>query len=830
MDPLQLPPGYRPCNVKAGSSFLRSCAERLFQRGLGRRSKAPRQSRSTPAGSRPGGAPDLVGSAGVYSRAAAVLALAALAVSPACRFERKPATTAAPFHLYRFDDQLASAATIQASGSGSSLRMAEPIVWDFSEPKTDWILLRGRLGFRHGELAVQGRGSTPVIQSPPQAEIDWSRYQAVEIRMITEAGREIKIKIGDREYKQKLAPPLQYRVYRFNLDITEHTHAWPLAIMPTDDVIATVAIDYVRLVPRMTPFPKAVGCMRVGKGEEYRNTIYTHAPSSLTYEVRIPSGARLHFGIGVADPEPVTFRVLAGADEVYSRTLKDPNTWVDAAVDLTPYEGTSTKIVFRTESPREGAIGFWANPLLAPARPRGRFNILMYTVCTLRPDHTSLYGYERDTTPFLKRLGASGVVFDDCQAQATWTKASVASLLTSLYSYTHGIRRDTGAIPAGAATMAEQFRKAGYVTASITGNPFAGRLTGLDRGFDYQMEYPAVERELSASDRATDSAGLNRVAFRWLDKHRQTPFFLFLLSTDPHAPYRPPAAFERLFANPAETAEFDRDYARLKKYRGYGGGAMISPAECRANGVDPETFRRRAIERYDAEIAHNDHSIELLFNRLEQLKLLENTLVVVLSDHGEEFWEHGWSAHEHSLYDELTHVVLLFWNPRLLGPARRIPDPVQLIDVMPTVAALLSAPLQGVVQGENLLPLLRGEPFHRRAPVMSSRFAHPNFRPDGVPENRTGTFARIGADWKFLYRDQARRAGLKRIELYDHRNDRQDRRDVASEHPELTRKLLDELLRWIDDQKQVRKALGAPGKRKLDPRTLKRLRTLGYLK
>ncbi len=710
--------------------------------------------------------------------------------------------------------------------------MAQPITWDFSEPKTDWLLLRGRMGFRRGELAVQGRGSTPVIQSPPGVEIDWSLYKTVEIRMITEAGKEIKIKIGDREYRQELAPPLQYRVYRFNLDITEHTHAWPLAIMPTDDVIATVAIDYIRLVPRITPFTRAVGRIKIGKGEEYRNAIYTHAPSSLTYEVSIPAGAQLHFGVGIAGPQPVTFRVLVGAEgaEVYSMTIKDPDAWVDAAVDLKPYEGTTTKIVFRTESSQEGAIGFWANPLLTTTRPKSRFNVLIYTVCTLRPDHTSLYGYERDTTPFLKRLGASAVVFDDCQAQATWTKASVASLLTSLYSYTHGIKRDTGAIPAGAVTMAEQFRKAGYVTASIVGNPFAGRLTGLDRGFDYQMEYPVVARYLEASDRGTDSAGINRVAFPWLEEHRHTPFFLFLLSTDPHAPYEPPAEFEKLFANPEETPEFNRTYARLKKFRGYGGGAMISAAECRANGVDPQSYRRRAINRYDAEIAHNDRSIELLVNQLRKLDLLENTVIVILSDHGEEFWEHGWSAHEHSLYNELTHAVFLLWNPRLLGPARRIPEPVQLIDVMPTVAALLSVPLNGVIQGENLVPLLRGQPFQRRGPVMSSRFAHPNFRPGGVPENRTGTFARIDANWKFLYRDQAQRAGLKQIELYDHRNDRQDRRDVASEHPELTRKFLDEVLRWIDDQKQVKKALGAPGKTKLDPQTLERLRTLGYLK
>ena len=94
---------------------------------------------------------------------------------------------------------------------------------------------------------------------------------------------------------------------------------------------------------------------------------------------------------------------------------------------------------------------------------------------TMRADHTSLYGYARDTTPFLKKLGATGVVFDDCQAQATWTKASTASLMTSLYSFTHGIVNDYDTIPKGAFTLAEQMRAAGYVTASMVANPFAGQ-------------------------------------------------------------------------------------------------------------------------------------------------------------------------------------------------------------------------------------------------------------------------------------------------------------------------------------------------------------------
>ena len=121
---------------------------------------------------------------------------------------------------------------------------------------------------------------------------------------------------------------------------------------------------------------------------------------------------------------------------------------------------------------------------------------------------------------------------------------------------------------------------AGYVTASAIANPFAGRVTGLERGFDYLMEYPVVERQRTdAADRGTDSAALNRVIFPWLDRHRHEPFLLYVHSTDPHAPYRPPAELEKKYANPAETAAFNRDYSALRDLRQYGGGAVVGRAD-----------------------------------------------------------------------------------------------------------------------------------------------------------------------------------------------------------------------------------------------------------
>jgi len=751
-----------------------------------------------------------------------------------CRPAPPPAKTQfeSAWGLYRFDDRFASA-KVSVSAAHSSVRVAEPLVWDFNEGKISWDLVRGRLGFRPGQLVVKGEGSSPVIISPVQPPVDWSRYEAILIRMISEGGREIKIKLGKLEMKQELAPPMQWRVYRFDLKIEESVFTRPMAVMPTDDLFAPVAIDSIELVPKKVRLSSPAGRARFGKREEYRNAIFARTPSTITYEVPAPKGARLHFGLGVSTKAPVTFRITAGgADkELFSRTHSDPDSWQDAEVDLSAYAGTTVRITFEATSTGREAVALWANPLLTTSLPKRRPNILLYVVCTLRPDHTSLHGYTKDTTPFLRKLGASAAVFDDAQAQAPWTKPSVASLMTSLSAFTHALVDDADTIPRGAATMAELLRGEGYVTASIIANPFAGRTSGLDRGFDYIMEYPVIQRHRTESDdRGTDSAAINRAVMPWIERHRDEPYFLYLQSTDPHAPYRPPAGFETKFANPAETKAFNRDYGRLRDIRAYGGGATVTQAEMRSRGISPDVYMRRAIERYDGEVAHNDSSIESLIGKLRDLGTLDNTLVIIASDHGEEFWEHGYGAHGHSVYSELIHCVLVMWNPHLIPVPRRIGEPVQLLDVLPTVMELAGAKAPPTAQGQSLAPLLRGLPFRRNGGVTASKLALPRAKPGGgVPENLTDSFAWMDADWKLVYRSKAGRARLKEAELYDRRTDKADRSDVAATHPDVAGRLKEELIRWIDAQKQERNRLGPGGKSPMDRETLERLRSLGYL-
>ena len=711
--------------------------------------------------------------------------------------------------------------------------MAPPIEWDFSEQKLTWLSVRGRIGFRDpDQLVVKGQGKSPLIISPPEPAIDWSRYEAVLIRMVSEGSGRIKLKFPQQEYVKQLGEPLKFRVYRFDLGLKTAGYQARLVIEPTDSPNDLAAIDYIKLVPRRIEFPKPVGLSFIRKRDEYRHVLYAHSPSSITYEVAVPEQATLRFGVGVAD-RPVEFRVKVGEDLLYSDKIIGPEHWREFDIDLARFAGQKVKLVFETAGD-EGAVGLWATPILTAARPSNKPNVLVYLIDTLRADHTSVHGYRRDTTPFLKQLGGEGVVFEDCQAQSTWTKPSVASLLTSLHTPAHGIQEFDDIIPRGAVTLAATLRRNGYVTASILGNPFPGRATGLERGVDHLMEYPVVQRAWIRSERATDSAALNRVAFSWLDRHHDAPFYLYLHSTDPHAPYAPPASTESKFANPAETREFNRDSGKLRQVSGgFGGGAVFNRKQARAKGVDPDAWVRRAIDRYDGEIAFNDSNIKILVEKLADLGILDNTLIVVVSDHGEEFLEHGWTTHGHSLYSEVSHVLCLMWNPRLIPEPRRVSAPAQLIDVMPTVLDLLGIPPPEMIEGESLKPLIGGQPFERTAPAMAMRLARTDAPPPasglGIPENRIDTMARFDAKWKLIYRPEGKSVGLPEVELYDRAADPGDAHNVAAGNAAVTARLVPEVKQWRARQEQIHKLLGETGKKPLGRDTLEKLRSLGYI-
>ncbi|MHC4470834.1 MAG: sulfatase [Planctomycetota bacterium] len=369
------------------------------------------------------------------------------------------------------------------------------------------------------------------------------------------------------------------------------------------------------------------------------------------------------------------------------------------------------------------------DPVEVRVEPGERPNVLVLLVDTLRADHLGAYGYERPTSPSFDRLARESALFTRCRVASTWTKPSTASILTGLLPTAHGAVEHREILPDEAVTLAEVFRSAGYRTAAWSDNPFVSPDFGFGQGFEsFDGAEPSVFvngtllgkalwtlRVVSLSGRlvgeklATDrgSAELTRRLLGWIDGlEAGAPWFAYLHVMEPHLPYDPPAPFRGRFADPSYSGP---DLDRPPRYLGF------LPFE-RAEPL-PEDRRRHLVARYDEEILCWDAALGDLVAGLRRRGLLDSSVVVVLSDHGEEFYEHGGWTHGHSLYEELIRVPLLIRAPGLAP--RRIDAPVRATDLYPTLLSLSGLEAESPPFGVDLARAVRRGADVAKAPVVA---------------------------------------------------------------------------------------------------------------
>ena len=308
----------------------------------------------------------------------------------------------------------------------------------------------------------------------------------------------------------------------------------------------------------------------------------------------------------------------------------------------------------------------------APERPSSGPNVLLVCIDTLRADHLGCYGAERDTSPHLDRLAARSIRFVDASATACWTKPSVPSFLTGTYPLQHGVyqgsTRDEGGtssdvLPSDARTLAEAFSAAGYQTAAFVKNAQLRAGLGFEQGFDLY------------ADEAGDAREIRWQASDWLaERDPARPFFLYLHFLDAHWPYDIPSEAARRWASP-EGVDF---------FRGDRSGDLRDEINSQRLALTPSQ-REDLIALYDGAIRYVDGELGRLFALLEREGLADDTLICVLSDHGEEFLEHGKIGHGHGLYENLLRVPWLLHVPG--RPASEVEVPVSLVDVFPTLLA-----------------------------------------------------------------------------------------------------------------------------------------------
>jgi choline-sulfatase len=386
-----------------------------------------------------------------------------------------------------------------------------------------------------------------------------------------------------------------------------------------------------------------------------------------------------------------------------------------------------------------------AEVVLQPERP---YNVLLIVVDTLRADHLGAWGYDLSTSPQLDRLASRGLRFSRAISQAPWTTASIGSMLTSKYPTELGFVDERSALPEDVLTLAELLRSAGARTGAVVSHSFCSDEYNFDQGFE-SFDDSQVLGHIGVS-----SPGVTRAALSFLEQHKAERFFLWVHYFDPHFAYtlHEPHDFEpdSTYAGPVQS---EMRFAELNDL-------SLGPADV-----------KQLHRLYDSEIAFTDASIGQLLDKLGQLGLEEDTLVVFAADHGEEFLDHGRLGHSKTLYQELVHVPLIVrcphWEPGVVD------TPVGNIDVYPTVLSCLGLPPPEGLAGRALGP------------------TPPEPRPVFTESGRRNRLAAVVQGELKLIGNRK-----KGYELYDLAADPQERVDVSSARPVEYDTLLSELSTW----------------------------------
>ncbi len=337
-------------------------------------------------------------------------------------------------------------------------------------------------------------------------------------------------------------------------------------------------------------------------------------------------------------------------------------------------------------------------------RPRPQpQRIILISLDTMRPDHLGTYGYDRPTSPAIDRFAASAVVFEDAVAQASATLSSHASILTSRIPRHHGASfSDRRALGTAVPTLAGLLREAGYRTVAFTGGGQMDRRFGLDRGFE---EY----RETKLNQNFRETAGLG---IRWLRAHREERVFLFLHTYEPHHPYiaRGLPGFE---------SDYDGPLPPIISVE------LLKEINLGSRAID-ERDLRHIVNAYDTDLRSTDDGFGRLHRFLRRQGFLEDALIVLTSDHGEEFGEHGTVGwHGHTLYEELLRVPLIVKLPGNAHGGTRVSSSVRSLDIAPTILDLAGVPIPETFQGVSLRTVLSSGSPAEDLPALSELDATP---------------------------------------------------------------------------------------------------------
>lgn len=366
-----------------------------------------------------------------------------------------------------------------------------------------------------------------------------------------------------------------------------------------------------------------------------------------------------------------TIRLYAGDRRVQEWRLDRRGTWRDERVTLKGFRNETLRVVVDTTHP----------VLVAPceavtSQSGSRLpNVLVFLIDTLRQDRMSTYGHPRETSPMITKLAAEGTVMTHLTPSSSWTRPSVASLFTSMHPNYHGAQTVRDKLREGLPSLEASLATMGYETQGLMTNANCLPVWGFGTDFARYVDVDALFEAREKNDKSVTDAAIAAI-----EHLRGRPWYLYVHTMGPHIPYHPPEPFRGRFVT--DLAELEGDAREVQ----------------------------RRLDLYDAEIAFTDHQFGRVVEALKATGQYDNTLIVVLSDHGEEFLEHGKWEHAKTLYEEMLRVPLIVKPPKgAWAVPGRVEALVEMVDIASTILEIVGGEIPPRFQGRSFLPLIHGD-------------------------------------------------------------------------------------------------------------------------
>jgi arylsulfatase A-like enzyme len=510
-----------------------------------------------------------------------------------------------------------------------------------------------------------------------------------------------------------------YRILAPVENVVKGENALKLVYQTAEKIVsgapASFAVDYIRIIPDGDDIPAGQtfdpphidGLVQSFKiGDDEKRGLMLPLPSLLTYYFMVPKTASLCLstaasaGGATKKTSDINLKVCAtpvdGGDpiDLLSKNYSG-GSWHHEMVDLGRMAGKLVKLDIVAGGPTGGrAVLGEASIRITPPKVQSfgkAKNVIVLLIDTLRADKLTVYNKTYVRSPSFEKFVKESTLFERCQAPANWTKPSCASVLSGLYPDSHKARGHSSKLSSSVKLASEYFRPLGFQAGAFVANGYLAAEFGFNKGWN---KYTNFIRE----NKNTVAEAVFKEALEFIAENKDKPFFTYIQTIDPHVPYDPPDEDLKLYdPRPYEGPVQNRSTGELLE--------EIKRGKVTLNARDQKHLE----SLYDGEITYHDRYFGHFLDALKKLGVLDNTVIIVCADHGEEFYDHQSVGHGHTLYQELLHVPLVIRAPGVVPGGLRSEAEVGLVDILPTALHAVGADIPQQLEGKDLLPLCNGD-------------------------------------------------------------------------------------------------------------------------